>query len=364
MTSPLQTTNPASDDAPSAATSRPTPVYLRVLVTLFTVPLLLGLTGWGVLMLHFAGPSIKALNYVFLGAYALTGFAAIVALLLWRWPGRALLAFLGAFFLAFAWWSSIRPSNNRQWQPEVERLCHATVEGDLVTFHNIRNFDYRTETDFTKAYYDKTFDVRKLERVDLIACYWAGPAIAHTFLSFGFEGGGQLAASIETRKEVGESYSTLGGFFRQYELYYVVADERDVIRLRTNFRKDPPEEVYLYRVQAPIDNGRRLFLDYVKSINALNEVPEFYNTLTTNCTTTIWTHARMNPGHPPLSWKILLSGHVPEYLYEVGRLDTTVPFAVLKERSQINSRALEAGAAEDFSQRIRIEAPSAPAKTP
>jgi hypothetical protein len=180
-----------------------------------------------------------------------------------------------------------------------------------------------------------------------------GPHIAHTLLSFGFGGKDYLAISIETRKEKDESYSTVAGFFRQYELYYVVADERDVIRVRTNYRRDPPEDVYVYRVTGRVENARNLFLGYLQKINALKEHPEFYNTLTTNCTTNIWTHARVNPEHPPLSWKLLASGHVPEYLYESGRVDNSVPFAELQRRSHINARAQAADKAGDFSQRIR-----------
>ena len=172
-------------------------------------------------------------------------------------------------FLLLLWrWQAIEPSNARDWQPESAVLSHASIDGERVTVHNVRNFDYRTETDFTPAYYDKTFDLRQLDSVDLVAVYWMGPAIAHVFLSFGF-GGDHLAISIEARKERGEGYSTLRGFFRQYELIYVVADERDVIRLRTNYRKDPPEAVHVYRLLGPAENLRRLFLEYMREINAL-----------------------------------------------------------------------------------------------
>jgi hypothetical protein len=235
----------------------------------------------------------------------------------------------------------------------VAVLAYATIQGNVVTVHNIRNFDYRSETDYTAAYYDRQYDLRKLEGVDLIAVYWMGPAIAHTMVSFAFAGGDHLAISIETRKEKGEGYSTLKGFFRHYELVYVVADERDVIRLRTNYRRDPPEQVYVYRLQGPIENARRLFMSYMNQINSLKARPEFYNTLTTNCTTNIWLHTRTNPGHPPLSWKILASGYVPQYLYETGRLDTSVPFAELERRAHVNARAQAADGALDFSRRIR-----------
>jgi hypothetical protein len=182
-----------------------------------------------------------------------------------------------------------------------------------------------------------------------------GPAVAHAIVSFGFAGGDRLAVSIETRKERGESYSTINGFFRQYELFYVVADERDVIRLRTNYRRDPPEDVYVYPVKAPIESGRRVFLEYMRQINELKARPEFYNTLTSNCTIDIWYNTLVNAEHIPFSWKILASGYLPEYLYQAGRLDTSVPFAELQRRAHVNARARAADAAADFSRRIRME---------
>ena len=249
---------------------------------------------------------------------------------------------------------SLTPSNDRDWLPNVARTPWATVSGDTVTIHNIRNFTYRTETDFTPAWYDKSYDLRKLEGIDIVASYWMGPDIAHVFVSFAFAGGDHLAMSIETRTEKGEGYSAIKGFFRQYELYYVVADERDVIGLRTNFRRDPPEDVYIYRVKSNPEGRRAFFLEYVRQINALKDHPEFYNSLTTNCTTNIWTNSHVNPGHLPLSWKILASGHVPEYLFENGRLeDPGLTFADIQRRAHINARAKAAGIVPDFSQRIR-----------
>ena len=277
---------------------------------------------------------------------------AIIGLRFRRWCSRALAAYLALFALLRGWWCS-KPSNERDWQVDVAMLSYAEIEGDVVTVHNIRNFDYRSETDYTPAYYDKRFDLRKLEGADLVASYWMGPAIAHIFVSFAFAGGDHLAISIETRKEKGEGYSTFKGFFRQYELYYVVADERDVIRLRTNYRQDPPEDVYVYRLESPLANIRRVFLEYMSKINELRTHPEFYNTLTTNCTTGIWLHTLVNPEHLPFSWKILASGYVPQYAYEAGRLDTTLPFSELKRRAHINARAKAAHGAADFSRLIR-----------
>ena len=167
--------------------------------------------------------------------------------------------------------------------------------------------------------------------------------------------------SVETRKEQTEDYSTLKGFFKQYELMYVVADERDLIRLRTTHRQ-PPEDVYLYRLHLPQAQLRRLFLEYVRRINALAAQPQFYNTLTTNCTTNILLHARASGGVARYNWKILLSGYTPQYAYELGRLNTRLPFAELRRRSHITARAQAAHDAPDFSQRIRAGLPLAPAQ--
>jgi len=319
--------------------------------------IILGATAWGALALFYTGPPPEGLRTLLAGLFGLAGLVAAVVFLFSRRRWRAAGAFAAMFLLWVVWWSTIRPSNDRDWQTEVAVLPYATIDGDLVTMHNIRNFDYRSETDFTPAYYDKTFDLRQLDSVDMIAVYWMGPEIAHIIVSYGFAGRDYLAVSIETRKERSEEYSTLKGFFRQYELFYVVADERDVIRVRTNYRKDPPEEVYLFRVHGPTENARRLFLDYVREINSLKEHAEFYNTLTTNCTTSIFMHTRVNPGHMALNWKLVLSGYTPAYVYEQGRLDTSLPLEELKKRSRINDAARAADHAPDFSQKIRAGLP-------
>jgi hypothetical protein len=318
------------------------------------------LAGWGTLALAVVGPGGETGRLVVAGIFGLAGLAAIVALCANRWLRLALPVFGVALVAIAGWWSSITPSNARDWHPETARLAHATIRGDMVTVHDIRNFDYRTETDFTPAYYDRTFDLRKLDSVDLLAVYWMGPAIAHMFLSFGF-GEDRLAISIEARKEKGEGYSSAKGFFRQYELYYVVADERDVIRVRTNYRKDPPEDVYVYPMRGSLDNLRRVFLQYMHKLNELRAHPEFYNTLTTNCTTAILMNTRVNPDSLPLSWKVLVSGYAPEYVYSMGRMDQSLPFEELRRRSLVNAAARAADQAPDFSRRIRETLPRPPA---
>jgi len=308
-----------------------------------------GMTAWGAGAIYYApvpGPTARTAL-----ALAFTVGTVLAFLLL---PGRrrTLVGFAVLFALLVVAWRQIPASNDRDWQPEVAVAPWATIDGDRVTLHGVRNFDYRTETDFVPRWEDRTYDLRTLDSVDLVAVYWGSPAIAHIMLSFGFAGRDHLAVSIETRKERGESYSTLAGFFRQYELVYIVADERDVIGVRTTYR-EPREDVYVYRVRGPLANARRVFLDYVKSMNELRARPQHYNTLTTNCTTGVLLHSRVNPESPPFSWKILLSGYVPEYLYGLGRLDRSRPFPELQRISRVNERANAAGRDPAFSQRIR-----------
>jgi Domain of unknown function (DUF4105) len=303
---------------------------------------LLAATAWSVFAARFSPIESTALGVLI----AIGGVTAIGAVAMGRGMRWALAAFSVPFLVCLLAWSRIEPSNDRDWQADVARLPWATVEGDRVTLHDIRNFDYHSELDYTPAYYDETFDLRELDEVDLISVYWMGDAIAHVMLSFGFGGREFVTISIETRKEADESYDTIRGFFRQYELIYVVGDERDLIRLRTNHRKDPIEDVYLYRTAIPPENARRLFLDYVREINSLRERPEFYNTGTTNCTTNVYRHTRVNPGRHEFSWKILLSGYAAEYVYEHGMLDTRLPFAELRKRSHINRAAREYRAAQ------------------
>jgi hypothetical protein len=258
--------------------------------------------------------------------------------------------------LVMGWWLSLKPSNDRAWRPDVAVLPWAEITGDTVRIHNIRNCDYRTETDFEVRHYDKTLDLRQLRTVDLFLVYWGSPLIGHTMVSFGFAGGDQVCFSIETRMERGESYSALRGFFRQFELTYVIADERDVVRLRTNYRQG--EEVYLYRLRITPERARSVFLDYLRRANKLHQHPAWYNALTDNCTTNIRLHADAARGHrSPLDWRILLNGRLDEMLAEHGAFAADLPLSELKPRCHVNTRARAAGQAPDISARIREGVP-------
>lgn len=317
-----------------------------------------GAAIWGGLTLWFTVPGAEGLRAALALGFVALGAGSLLTAYLRRRLIVPLLSFSIALVALIAWWLSIEASNARAWQEDVAMLPFAEIKGDVITLRNIRNFDYRNETDYTPRWHDKAIDMRQLDTLDLVAIYWMGDAIAHTILSFGFAGE-QIAISIEARKEKGEAYSTLAGFFRRFELYYVVADESDLIGLRTSYR-DPPEDVYLYRVNIPRENIRRLFLQYVAKINELHQQPEFYNTATTNCTTNIVMHVQAIQERVPLSWKMLLSGYFPELVYERGKLDQSLPYAALRRQSHINESARAADGADDFSRRIRDGLPGIP----
>jgi hypothetical protein len=310
--------------------------------------LALAIATWGSLALWIAGPGAPLVRGT-LVLLVLLGTVVARAALGSRVRSASLS--LVTFAAVLAWWGTLRPSSDRDWAPDVARMPMAEVRGDELTLRNIRNFDYHSETDFVPRYEDRTYDLSKLVGLDLFVSHWGSPAIAHTIMSWEFSDGPPLAISIETRKQRGQEYSAIDGFFRQYALIYIPADERDLIRLRTNYRG---ENVYLYRLNVPIANARKLLLEYVQQINSLAQKPEFYNALTENCTTAIRSNAESAGGDVPWSWKLLLTGYVDEMLYERGRLrGGNLPFARLKEMSQIDERAKAADEDPEFSRRIR-----------
>jgi len=267
------------------------------------------------------------------------------------------LAFFGLVAVIIFYWLLIPPSNDRPWSKEVAVLPSAEINGNLVTIHNIRNFDYRTAKDFDVRYYDKTFALDKVRSVDFFMCFWAPIPFCHTMISFGFEGGDYLCVSIETRPTTNQGYSPLAACFKQFELIYVAADERDVVRLRTNFRD---EAVYLYHIRTSPEAMRRLLLRYCDRMNDLYAHPEWYCTLTRNCTTDIPRHDGKTYGWFPESWKILVNGFVDQFLYQSGSLDQRVPLLQLRKLGHINTRGQMAGDDPDFSRRIRQSIPEVP----
>jgi hypothetical protein len=253
-------------------------------------------------------------------------------------------------------WGTTNPSNQRDWAANLAVLPYAEFEGHLVRVRNIRNTSYETAATYTPAYYDRTFHLNRLEAVwFLVEPLSKRGAVAHTFLSFGFEGPEYVAISVEARKEKRESYHFLKGLFGRYELMYLVADERDVIRLRTSYRRD---DVYLYPIKASRESMRELFVAMLSRANQLRERPEFYNTLTSNCTSNIIGHVNsLSPRRIPFSLKRLLPGYSDRLAYELGLIDTRLPFEQARRRFKINERALEYADSPEFSIRIREPEP-------
>lgn len=245
----------------------------------------------------------------------------------------------------------VRPSNDRKWSPDQAVLASAEIREPLVVVRNIRNFDYQSEGRYTPSYYDRTFDLRKLDSAWFFVEPFGKGGAAHTFVSFGFEDRDFLAISIEIRKETGESFSVVKGLLRQYEIMYVLGDERDLVRLRTNFRRDP---VHLYRIDAGSERIRAMFLSMLRRANHLRDAPEFYNTATNTCTTNLVRHVNeIAPERVPFSPAVLLPAHSDRLAYDIGLLDRSVPFDRLRSRALINAVAATYADDPEFSRRIR-----------
>ncbi|HLK12148.1 MAG TPA: DUF4105 domain-containing protein [Candidatus Binatia bacterium] len=317
-----------------------------------------GAVGWAGLALWFDGPRWRLLA----GALAV-GFVVVAlgAPLVLRPRRRGVAALVVLWLVVLGWWMRIPPRADRDWQPDVARLPSAEIRGDLLTVHNVRDFAYRSEADFRQRWETRTYDLSQIRGVDLFLCFWGPTLVAHTIMSWEFTDGQHLAVSIETRKERGEEYSALRGFFRQYELYYVVADERDVVRLRTNHRG---ERVFLYRLRGSPALARALLVAYLEEVNRLAAQPQWYNAFTRNCTTSIRLHVWEAGIRNTLDWRVLANGRGDAMLYERGDIDTSLPFAEVRARSDITARARATAADVRFSDRIRENLPPRPAPPP
>lgn len=324
---------------------------IALVVLIACVVLVLG--TWATLVIYFSNLPWAPLRTVLAWVYALACVAGFVFVRR-RW--RMLLGFSASWVLVWLWWFLIPASNNRDWLPEVAVLQTATIDGDKVTVHNVRNFEYRTETDFTPRYYDKTFDLSKISGVDFLWSYWDdNRAIAHTLMSFGFSTGDYVCLSVEVRREKGEEYSSIRGSFKQYELVYVIGDERDLVRVRTNYRK---ERTYLYPTIFTPAEARTLFLSVMNRINSLAEEPVYYRTVGRNCTTSLIDHlSEVAENKIPYHRKILMNGYADELAYENGRFGKALPFEELRRRHFISEIAPQYNDDPDFSQKIRSHLP-------
>jgi Domain of unknown function (DUF4105) len=316
----------------------------------FLATLLIGSSAiWGAFALWYQAPGGQALKSLSVLLWA--GFN--VALLIALWHGRTVLGVLAyamAFGVFLLWWQRIAPSNDRIWADDVAQMTTGAIDGNRVTLHNVRNFEWRSNTDYTQRWETRHYDLDRLNSVDMIMSYWSGTAIAHMLISFGFTTGDHVVFSVEIRRESHESFSEIGGFFKEFELSVIAADERDVIRVRTNVRG---EDDYLYRIRMPVSDMRSLFLAYVDEANTLVRAPRFYNTITVNCTTLVYHMMKRIVGYLPLDYRLLFSGYLPQYVYRVGGLDNRYSLAALRAFGRITDRAKQADRSDAFSADIR-----------
>lgn len=303
---------------------------------------------WGAGALWFQLPGGAVPRWLALLVWAGCSVAALVQG--WRRRYRLPLGWLVLLLLLMAWWSTIKPSQHRVWADDVARMVSGSVNGNLLTLDQVRNFDWRSDTDYTVRWEQRQYDLSQLRSVDVALSYWMGPAIAHTLVSFGFSDGRYLTFSIEIRKERGESFDALAGFFKRYETVLIAADEGDILRVRTNVRG---EDMWLYRLNMPPAMMRSLLLAYLDEGAQLQQQPRFYNTLSANCTTIVYHMARRIAPGLPLDWRLLASGYLDRYLYALGALQGQGDFDALRQKAHITERARAAGRAADFSARIR-----------
>ena len=312
----------------------------------------LGLVSWASLALYYSN-----LPWAWGRVGLAVAFATFSVWALWLSPTpRRRLAWAGLFLLVLLWFLSIRPSFDRPWRPEVAVMPRAIIDGERVRFTGFRNFDYRSKDDFTVRWEEREVSLAHLTSLDLFISYWSVGPVGHTFVSFGFDNAPPVSISIETKPELGEGFAPVASLFKQFELIYVVGDERDLVRVRTNYRN---EEVYLYRIQTPPEGARGLFLVYLERINELADRPEFYHLLKNSCTINIVRYANTAGRIGRFDLRHLLNGWVDRYLYAAGWVDTSLPFEELRQRSWINDAARAADNAPDFSQRIRASLPGA-----
>lgn len=324
--------------------------FFRACGHLFVCIILLVFVLWTVAALYF-DIRIAWLRIPFVVAYLLA-VGAVLILVKGFW--RRVLGCLACALVVMLWWLSLRPSNYANWQTDVSRTAWAEVNGSIITINDLRDCDYRAEFDYTCQWQAKQVNLDDLRGLDLFVDYWGSPWIAHTILSFDFGNGNHVPFSIEARRQVGQEYSAIRGFFRQFTLISIVSTERDVVRLRTNYRKD--EDLYLYHTTATLPFARTLFLDYIALTNDLHDHPRWYNAITNNCTTEIFQLAAMRA--QPFKLAILLNGKGDEMEYKEGNLATDgLSFEELKRRAYINPAAKAANQDADFSARIREERP-------
>jgi Domain of unknown function (DUF4105) len=312
------------------------------------------LSAWSALALWFRLPAPEGLRAAAAVLFALLGLATIVALF-FRRGLIALVVFAVAFVGLLAWWSTIKPPLDGDWAPDVARQTTGSIEGDVLTLSDVRDFDWRTDSDFTERWSKRSYDLSKLKTLDLFLAYWAGPEMAHVIMSFGFEDGEHIAWSVEVRREKAGVFSPVADAFKNHTLIYLATTERDSVRLRTNVRG---EDVRLYRLNTPPDQARALLREYVVESTELAQQPKWYNSITANCATVVFKLVRAAGSTLPFDWRLVVNGFLPGYLYDHGAVVTTMPLNELMERARVSPQAKAADQSSDFSRLIRVGVPS------
>lgn len=280
---------------------------------------------WLCLVLWIHQPFGKVFTYIAIACWlalagSITGIYFVQAIFKRK---TDVIIYLVCFGIGLSCFLAMPPKNDRNWNPEVARILDYEQNGNLITLHNVRNFNWHDEQTYDVRWETRQYDLSQIESMDMVLSYWAGNKIAHTLVSFGFKDGTKLSFSIEIRKEAHEEFSTIGGFFRQYELALIAADEKDIIYTRSNIRN---ERVYLYPVKISQPALQKLFVSYLKKGKALQDHPRWYNTVFSNCTTLIFD--MVNAIHPlPADYRLIVSGMLPNYLYDIKALDQNYSLA-------------------------------------
>jgi hypothetical protein len=309
--------------------------------------------AWGTLALSYQLPGGVAVRMLGAGSWAALALALFM-LAIRHHTWRPLLGYALMYVLLLAWWAGIKPGSHHDWADDVSRQLTGEVHGNVVILHNVRDFDWRSDDDYDARWDTQSYDLDHLVSADAVLSHWGSDAIAHAMVSFGFDDGRHLVFSVEIRKRRGQEFSSIGGFFKDFETTLVAAPESDLIRVRTNVRG---EDDYLYPLAISRSTMRALFLSYVDTANRLTTTPAFYNTITSNCATVVYRMARhLDPGLP-LDARLLLTGYLPGYLYKIGALDHRLTLQQWNARARITERARSSQAGEDFSAAIRAPRP-------
>jgi Domain of unknown function (DUF4105) len=312
------------------------------------------LSAWAAMALWFRLPAPEWARAAAAGVFVIIGIATVLTLFRrGRWVA------LGVYVLAFGavvvWWGTIEPPAHGDWAPDVARQTTGTIDDDILTLSDVRDFDWRTDDDFTERWSKRSYDLSRLKSLDLFLAYWAGPEMAHVIMSFEFDDGDHIAWSVEVRRERNSEFSPVADAFKSHTLIYLATTERDSIRLRSNVRG---EDVRLYRLNTPPEQARVLLTQYVLEATALAKQPKFYNSITANCATVVFKIMRAAGGTFPFDWRLVVNGFLPGYLYDHRVVVTTMPLSELMERARINAQAKAADQSPEFSRLIRVGVPS------